>query len=130
MKKYADLSITCKTGVTPQDLVDAEQLLGVQLDSQYKELFQLVNAPEFGEWLFYPVKDKRNLRKTFDDIVRNTKIARESGLPEAFVVIAENGTGDFLCMRSGQPQVYYQNHEQDSAEVIANDLKAFIERVA
>ncbi|MBC1286348.1 SMI1/KNR4 family protein [Listeria booriae] len=130
MKKYADLSVTCKTGVLPQDLVDAEQLLGVQLDSQYKALFQLVNAPEFGEWLFYPVKDKRNLRKTFDDIVRNTKIARESGLPEAFVVIAEDRTGDFLCMMSGQPQVYYKNHEQDSAEVIANDLKAFIERVA
>ncbi|MBC2160232.1 SMI1/KNR4 family protein [Listeria booriae] len=130
MKKYADLSVTCKTGVLPQDLVDAEQLLGVQLDSQYKALFQLVNAPEFGEWLFYPVKDKRNLRKTFDDIVRNTKSARESGLPEAFVVISEDGTGDFLCMMSGQPQVYYQNHEQGSAEVIANDLKAFIERVA
>ncbi|MBC1558486.1 SMI1/KNR4 family protein [Listeria booriae] len=109
MKKYADLSVTCKTGVSPQDLVD---------------------APEFGEWLFYPVKDKRNLRKTFYDIVRNTKIARESGLPEAFVVIAEDGTSDFLCMMSGQPQVYYKNHEQDSAEVIANDLKAFIERVA
>ncbi|WP_034565129.1 SMI1/KNR4 family protein [Carnobacterium gallinarum] len=122
------MSTTRKKGVTLQDLQKTEHLLDVILDPCYQELFQLVNAPEFGEWLFYPIKDRLNLRKTFDDVVRNSQIAHGEGLPKEYIVIAENGTGNYLCMLSGQPQIYHKDHEQDLPRKIAPDLKTFIQQ--
>ncbi|MBC1227610.1 SMI1/KNR4 family protein [Listeria booriae] len=130
MKTYANLSTTGKPGVSLHNLQATELALNVTLDSQYKKLFQLVNAPEFGEWIFYPIKDTNNLKKTFDDVVRNTNLSRESWLPEEYVVIAENGTGDYVCMLSENQQVYYANHETNSLEVVADNLKDFIDQIA
>lgn len=98
----------------------------IKFDKQYINLIQIINALEFGEWCFYPVKDKTNLRKMFDDVVRNTSLKRNDGLSEKFVAIAENGMGDFLCVRSGELEIYHQNHEEDESTIIFSNLKEFI----
>lgn len=126
MEIYAKLSTTTKPGISLKSLESTEKELDIILDIQYKQLLQLVNAPEFGDWTFFPIKDIKNLKKTFDDVVRNTKINRDYGLPKEYFVIAENGTGDYLCMLSNHPQIYYANHENSSLELVANDLKTFI----
>ncbi|EUJ32672.1 SMI1/KNR4 family protein [Listeria cornellensis] len=63
MERYVAMSTTQKKGVILTDLAKLEQELGIRFGPEYRELVQLLNAPEFGEWLFYPVKDMRNLKK-------------------------------------------------------------------
>ncbi|MBC1457731.1 SMI1/KNR4 family protein [Listeria newyorkensis] len=131
MERYVAMSTTQKEGVMLADLVKLEQELGIRFSSEYRELVQLVNAPEFGEWLFYPVKDARNLKKTFDDVARNTKLARENGLSNAFIAIAEDGTGDLLCLRIGNSgellrEVYVWLHETGECEQTYRDLGEMI----
>ncbi|WP_321388370.1 SMI1/KNR4 family protein [uncultured Enterococcus sp.] len=126
LARFAEMSTTKKRGVTAASIQETEQLLTVTLDEQYKALLQLVNAPEYGEWRFYPIKDEQNLRKTMDDVVRNTKLKRAEGLPAEFVVIAENGTGNFLCMKSGESAIYHNDHEEECPMKVFQDLKAFI----
>lgn len=128
MQEFAQKSVTRKKGVSLKDLEATEEVLNKKLDQQYQELLQIVNAPEFGEWQFYPIKEPQNLRKTFDDVVRNTQIAHQGGFSEEMIAIAENGTGNFLCMLSGHPEVYLQDHEKEKPEVVASDLKNFIEK--
>lgn len=127
MEQFAKKSATKKKGVSALCLQETEQLLAVLLDEQYKNLIKIVNAPEYGEWCFYPIKDKNNLKKTFDDVVRNTKLKRTEGLPSAFIAIAENGTGNFLCMMSGESRIYHKNHEHEEPEEIFSNLKEFIQ---
>ena len=126
MEQFAKMSATKNKGVTEECLQETEQLLAVVIDEQYKALVKLVNAAEYGEWCFYPIKDKRNLKKTFDDVVRNTQLKRAEKLPPQFFAIAENGTGNFLCMKSDESAIYHQNHEQESPEKFFSDLKEFI----
>ena len=127
MNEYAEKSDSQKQGVSTQCLDETEAALGIVLAQQYRELFQLVNAPTFGEWLFYPIKDKKNLKKTFDDVVRNTKLKWEEGLPQSFVAIAENGTGNVLCMKRDEALVYHFHHEVQAPDKVFNDLKEFID---
>lgn len=126
MEQFAKRSATKKKGVTEECLQETEQLLAVVINEEYKALLKLVNAPEYGEWCFYPIKDKRNVKKTFDDVARNTQLKRAEGLPPQFFAIAENGTGNFLCMKSGESAIYHQDHEQESPEKVFSDVKEFI----
>lgn len=116
MKQFAEKSTTRKKGISDSCLQETEKSLAITLDKHYKDLVTLVNAPEYGEWCFYPIKDKKNLKKTFDDVVRNTKLERVAGLAQDFIVIAENGTGNFLCMKSGEAEIYHKHHEQEYPE--------------
>lgn len=128
MRRFAEMSTTRKKGVSGLCIQETELALENTFDEQYKELVKIVNAPEYGEWRFYPIKDKENLKKTFDDVIRNTKLEREAGLPSEFIAIAENGTGNFLCMKSGEQSVYHKDHEYELPEQIFSDLKEFIQQ--
>ncbi|MBC1500740.1 SMI1/KNR4 family protein [Listeria weihenstephanensis] len=132
MERYVEMSATQKNGVELVELERLERILGVSFGAQYRELVRLVNAPEFGEWLFYPVKDSRNLQKTFDDVARNTKLARENGLAAEFVAIAEDGTGDLMCLRIGDAgqlleEVFVWLHERRECELMYRNLVEMIE---
>lgn len=37
-----------------------------------RDLIKLVNNAEIGEWILYPIKDNRNVTKTWDDMLDKT----------------------------------------------------------
>ncbi|MGA9290088.1 MAG: SMI1/KNR4 family protein, partial [Anaerobacillus sp.] len=68
----------------------------------YKELFKLSNNAQVGEWTLFPIKDSKNLKRTWDDIVR-----------ENVGIVCEN-------------RIYIWYHETGRIEEIASSLKEFI----
>ena len=134
MKNLIKLLPTRKQGVDKIHIKSAEENLGALFPDEYKELFMLINNPEIGNWILYPIKDSLNLQKTWDDIVRQNLEQREKALSNDLIAIGENGTGDKLCFRVRkkfmQSQVYIWDHETTLARVVALSLKEFIEREA
>ncbi|WP_221639730.1 SMI1/KNR4 family protein [Paenilisteria rocourtiae] len=73
----------------------------------------------------------QNLRKTYDGVLRNTKLARENGLSNQFVAIADDGTGDLLCLRIGNSkqmleEIYLGSHESGKCEQMYSNLVELI----
>src|SRR3954468_38040 len=134
MKNLIKLLPTSKPGVNEIHIKAAEEKLGALFPDEYKELFKLINNPEIGDWILFPIKDSLNLKKTWDDIVRQNLEQREEALSNDLIAIGENGTGDKLCFRVRkkfmQSQVYIWDHETTRTRVVALSLKEFIEREA
>jgi hypothetical protein len=134
MKNLIELLPTRKPGVDEIHIKAAEENLGALFPDEYKELIMLINNPEIGDWILYPIKDSLNLKKTWDDIVRQNLEQREEALSNDLIAIGENGTGDKLCFRVRkkvmQSQVYIWDHETTRARVVALSLKEFTEREA
>ncbi|WP_338472601.1 SMI1/KNR4 family protein [Niallia sp. XMNu-256] len=134
MKNLIELLPTRKPGVDEIHIKAAEEKLGARFPEEYIELFMLVNNPEIGEWILYPIMDSTNLKKTWDDIVRQNLEQREDAFSNDLIVIGDNGTGDKLCFRVRgkfmQSQVYIWDHETTRARVVSLSLKEFIEREA
>lgn len=74
MNDVIDLIDTRKPGVTVLDIKSAEEQLGVVFPKQYKELFKLSNNAQIDKWTLFPNKDSKNLKRTWDDIVRQIKM--------------------------------------------------------
>ncbi|MBT2701597.1 SMI1/KNR4 family protein [Bacillus sp. ISL-40] len=134
MKNLIELLPTRKPGVDEIHIKAAEEKLGALFPDEYKELFMMINNPEIGDWILYPIKDSVNLKQTWDDIVRQNLGQREEALSNNLIAIGENGTGDKLCFRVRkkfmQSQVYIWDHETTRARVVALSLKEFTEREA
>ncbi len=132
MKNLIELLPTRKPGVDEIQIKATEEKLGVLFPEEYKELFTLINHPEIGDWILYPIQDNLNPKQTWDDIVRQNLEQKEESLPKDLIVIGENGTGDKLCFRVRkkfvQDQIYIWDHETTQARSIALSLKEFIER--
>ncbi|WP_066172580.1 SMI1/KNR4 family protein [Bacillus marinisedimentorum] len=130
MKDMLSIIPTRKPGAKEEDIKAAEEKLGAAFPEQYRELCKLVNNAEIGEWILYPIKDKRNLKKTWDDVVRQNTLAREEGISEHLIVIADDGSGDRLCFKATNGQMgnilYIWDHETEEIEEYAPDLKQFI----
>ncbi|MDF2902605.1 MAG: hypothetical protein K0S25_243 [Bacillus sp. (in: firmicutes)] len=131
MKNLIEFLPSRKTGVDEIHIKAAEGKLGALFPVEYKELFMLINNPEIGDWILYPIKDSQNLKHTWDDIVRQNLDQREEALSNDLIAIGENGTGDKLCFRVRkkfmQSQVYIWDHETISARRVALSLGEFIE---
>ncbi len=89
MKDMLPHIATRKPGAKEEDIKAAEEKLGAAFLEQYRELCKLVNNPEIGEWVLYPIRDGGNPRKTWDDVVRQNTLAREEEIPEHLITIAE-----------------------------------------
>ncbi|MBZ5749948.1 SMI1/KNR4 family protein [Metabacillus rhizolycopersici] len=130
MKKLIKLLQTRKPGVNEIHIKAAEEKLGALFPEEYKELFKMTNNPEIGDWILFPIKDTINLKKTWDDVVRQNQEQREEALLHNLIAIGENGTGDKLCFRIRkkfmQSQVYIWEHETAKTRVAALSLKEFI----
>ncbi|SEN51800.1 SMI1/KNR4 family protein [Lihuaxuella thermophila] len=133
MKDIINLIYGGKPGVDEETLNTTENSLGASFPSQYKELVKLINNCEIGEWIFYPIKDPKNIRKTWDDIVRNNQPSvRFTHIPEDLIQFAENGTGNKLCFKINnnkmEEAIYFWDCETGLTEKIADNLKQFIQQ--
>ncbi|MGM0885023.1 MAG: SMI1/KNR4 family protein [Bacillota bacterium] len=130
MEDVRKLIYTRKPGVTDLDIKSTEQKLGAAFPEQYRELFKLVNNAEIGEWILFPVKDPKNAKKTWDDIVRQNLDVRDKAMTPDLIAIGEDGTGDKLCLRvidgKMEDKVYIWYHETEGVEEISPNLKDFI----
>jgi len=130
MNDVVDLIDSNKPGVTDLDIKSAEAQLAVVFPIQYKELFKLSNNAQIGEWTLFPIKDPKNLMRTWDDIVRQNQEVRDEGMEDGFMSIGEDGSGDKLCLKvvngKMKDEIYLWNHETTEVEKIATNLKEFI----
>lgn len=130
MNDVINLIETSKPGVTDINIKSAEEQLGVAFPNQYKDLFKLTNNAQIGEWTLFPIKDPKNLKRTWDDIVRQNQDVRDEGMADNLISIGEDGTGDKLCFRIVDTvmdnKVYIWYHETEEVEEIASNLKEFI----
>lgn len=121
---------TRKPGVTDIDIKSAEEQLGVVFPEQYKDLLKLSNNVQIDEWTLFPIKDSKNLKRTWDDIVRQNQNMRDEGMPEKLLPIGEDGTGDKLCYKIVDTvidnKIYIWYHETSELEELASNLKEFI----
>ncbi|QGM29487.1 SMI1/KNR4 family protein [Bacillus sp. N3536] len=129
MKDVIALIHTRKTGVNESDIKETEDKLGAVFPEQYKELFKLINNAEVGEWTLFPIKDQRNPKKTWDDIVRqNTEVNED--MSKELIAIGDDGSGDKLCfkIKKGrmENEIYIWYHEDAELEEYASNLKEFI----
>ncbi|OIK08326.1 SMI1/KNR4 family protein [Bacillus sp. MUM 13] len=130
MNDVIDLIDSRKPRVTEIDIHLAENELEAAFPKQYKELFKLSNNAQIGEWTLFPIKDPKNVKSTWDDIVRQNKEVRDEAMASELISIGEDGTGDKLCFRMGNVEVdnrlYIWYHETGEIEELASNLKEFI----
>lgn len=130
MNEISDLLDTSRKGVTEAAIRETEQKLGIRFPDQYVQLFRLANGTEIGEWILFPIKDPNNMKKTWDDVVRQNEDVLDRALPDNLLAIAEDGTGDYLCLKIEDKQaadsIYLWLHETDETEELAPTLKDLI----
>lgn len=130
MEEIRNLIHTRKPGVDEVDIKAAEEKLGAIFPEQYRELFKLVNNAEIDEWILYPVRDHRNPKKTWDDVVRQNIEVRDEAMGADLVVIGDDGSGDKLCLRNDNgimgDFIYLWYHEDLEIEELAPNIKEFI----
>jgi hypothetical protein len=114
----------------------AAERLGIRLPLSYIAHMQRSNGGEVeaadDTWQLYPIfddSDKTRIKRTCNDIVRETKVAREwPGFPADAVTIGDNGTGDKLVLvpnDSGDrlaEVVYRWDHETGELTAVAEDF--------
>lgn len=130
MQKIRHLIQSNKSGVSESDIKFAEEKLEVIFPDQYKELCMLVNNAEIGEWILFPIKDQKNHKKTWDDVVRQNKEVRDERMSKDLIAIGDDGSGDKLCFKkmNGRMEdaIYLWNHETLEIDEYASSLKEFI----
>jgi hypothetical protein len=114
----------------------AAQKLGIRLPLSYIAYMQRSNGGDVeaaeDDWQLFPIfddSDKTRIKRTCNDIVRETNVAREwPDFPSNAVAIASNGTGDklvFLPNESGErlaETVYSWDHETGELTAVAEEF--------
>lgn len=126
--------------VATRHIAAAESKLGWSFPAAYRLRMMASNGGELeiaGEpWFLHPVlddSDAEHLRRSWDDVVRQTQIARAwRDFPAAAVSIADNGCGDRLILlpgagRDSRPALARWDHESGTVELIAGGVEAVFE---
>lgn len=70
------------------------------------------------------------MKKTWDDVVRQNGEVLDKDISENLIMIGEDGTGDYLCLKvengKAADPVYLWLHESNETEELASNLKGFI----
>lgn len=118
-------------------ILQAEQKLGVKFPTAFREKMMQDNGGEVDTppdaWQLYPfldTSDKKRLKRTCNDITRETASARKwRSFPSDVVAIGTNGGGDQLVLRpSSDPSVlrdavFWWDHETGEINKVAEDFK-------
>ncbi|TCI54126.1 DUF2750 domain-containing protein [Exiguobacterium sp. SH1S21] len=111
---------------TLETIEAVEKELGSRFPNELREAWRHDSKFEVGEWFFYPIKDERFFNKTWDDTIRANR--DERGLPEHFITVATNGSGDELgFLTSDVETIYVWWHETDELERVADSIEVFVE---
>ena len=115
-------------------IIETEKKLRAKLPSDYVKKMMNENGGEVqttpDAWVLYPIfdsSDKKRLRRTCNDIVKETQNAHEwNGFPDDAVAIGSNGCGDQLVLlRDKQSpeilanEVYWWDHETGKLNMVA-----------
>ena len=115
-------------------IVETEKKLGVKLPPDYVKKMMKLNGGEVqtppDAWVLYPIfdtSDKKRLKRTCNDVVRETQSAREwTGFPDDAVAIGSNGCGDQLVLLrdNNSPdvlgdEVFWWDHETGALNLVA-----------
>lgn len=117
-------------------IIKTEEKLGVRFPRSFRNRMMLKNGGEVvtesDGWELFPfldTSDKIRLKRTCNDIIRETAEAKEwDGFPSAAVAIGTNGEGDQLVfMPSEDPTqlqsvVFLWEHETRTIHKIAEDI--------
>jgi hypothetical protein len=120
-------------GAADDDIQAAEAALNGLFPQQYRELLALTNAPKIGKWRFFPIKDPKRISETRNDVTHQNldPQSRWLSLPEDFVALAQDTSGNRLCFRLDQGRmaehVYFCEQETGNIRLFARDLKEAIE---
>jgi hypothetical protein len=122
-------------------VLNAEEKLKVKFplsfrEKKMKENGGIVETPP-DAWDLYPffdTSDKKRIKRTSNDIVRETNVAGEwDTFPKDAIAIGANGSGDQLIFKrsSVNPQecentVYWWDHETGNINKVANDFKEIV----
>jgi hypothetical protein len=116
---------------------ETERKLGVVFPASYRRLMELKNGGEVetddDTWVLYPFfdnSDRTRLKRAFNDIVRETELARQwTGFPEDGVAIGDNGSGDKLILLPELASagtlgeaIFMWNHETRETSRVAEDF--------
>ncbi len=120
--------------VDPKFIDQAEAKLGTSFPMEYRKRMSALNGGEIqtGEdhWQLYPffdTSDKKRLKRTANDIVRETASARGwAEFPGDAVAVASNGFGDLAILvpvehgsRDLQDVVFRWNHETGEVVILS-----------
>lgn len=134
---YSALALTMPFPVATHRIEAAESRLGCRFPASYRSRMMASNGGELeiaGEpWFLHPVlddSDTERLRRSWDDVVRQTQLARSwRSFPEDAVSLADNGCGDRLILvpaasRDSKPALARWDHESGTVEKIAGRVEA------
>lgn len=114
-------------GFSVETIDQVEQQVGARFPDGLRDAWGHGNKFELGDWFFYPIKDERFFNKTWDDVIRANELKQEE-LPEGFVTLATNGSGDELgFLKDDRETIYVWWHELDELQVAALSFEAFVE---
>jgi len=117
-------------------IIETEKKLGAKFPLDYVRKMVIENGGEVcvppDVWMLYPIfdsSDKKRLKRTCNDVVRETQYAaRESpGFPDDAVAIGNNGGGDQLVLLRDKhameilaEEVYWWDHETSELNLVAS----------
>ncbi|MCW8877403.1 MAG: SMI1/KNR4 family protein [Kangiellaceae bacterium] len=120
-------------------IISAEERLKAKFPEGFRNAMMEVNArevyvkecilaEEFDFFPFFDDSDRKRVKRTCNDIVKETMSAREGWeLGDDLVAIAGNGTGDLLLYRIGEDGqmedgVLWWNHETRDLTLVASNV--------
>ena len=120
--------------IDQQFVAETEKNLGATFPASYSASMREHNGGSVRtgseEWRLYAIfdtSDKKRLKRTCNDVIRETKsAANRTGFPEDAVAIGANGCGDQLIFlreddRLG-PEVFWWDHETGTVHKVADDF--------
>ena len=122
-------------------ILQTEEKIGVKFPMSFREKMIKENGGEIETdedvWTLYPFfdnSDKKRIKRTINDIIRETEQARSwEDFPKEVVAIGSNGGGDQLVfiIQSDNPiqldnKVYWWDHETGDLNAVADDFAELI----
>lgn len=131
-------------GTTEDAIANAEGELGFRFPPSFRSWLLMNNGLSAGGVSIFPCYDERDVRKTWDSIVRNYRtnwaawlenFADEEMSFEHLLPFGNFGTGDYYCFdysrvrADGELPVVRWSHETGEVEERAETFKEFLERL-
>jgi hypothetical protein len=114
-------------GTSSQNIEEAEKQLAVRFPEGMRAVLSISNGLEVPpDWIFYPVFDNANPRKTASHIVHENTKGRWSYMATDLVSIAGDGTGNQLVLKKEgatlSPQILVWDHETNKTRPWPKDF--------